>query len=139
MAKRKHPFPSRTRQLSSSAPMVLLGRPGGRVGRRREHILSPDLYDSGLFFFLAGGNIAGDRWYCQELNVECRTGKRRMQKGLTSTFEIPCSMFCGSKVTLAEQVATLAAVSSNGAKCGQESEAGEDPGDIQKKDFRKSP
>ena len=30
-----HPFPSRTRQLSPPAPMVLGGRPPGRVGRRR--------------------------------------------------------------------------------------------------------
>ncbi len=31
-----HPFPSRTRKLRLSAPMVLGGRPPGRVGRRRE-------------------------------------------------------------------------------------------------------
>ena len=30
-----HPFPSRTRKLSLPAPMVLGGRPPGRVGRRR--------------------------------------------------------------------------------------------------------
>jgi hypothetical protein len=35
MAKGKHPVPFRTRKLSSSAPMVLRGRPRGRVGRRR--------------------------------------------------------------------------------------------------------
>ena len=32
---RSHPNPSRTRSLSSTAPMVLQGRPCGRVGRRR--------------------------------------------------------------------------------------------------------
>src|ERR1700754_3044984 len=31
----KHPVPSRTRKLSPPAPMVLHGRPCGRVGRRR--------------------------------------------------------------------------------------------------------
>ena len=31
----KRPAPFRTRKLSPSAPMVLPGRPGGRVGRRR--------------------------------------------------------------------------------------------------------
>src|SRR5579875_3401583 len=36
IAARKHPFPFRTRKLSSPAPMVLGGRPPGRVGRRRE-------------------------------------------------------------------------------------------------------
>src|SRR6267143_2432254 len=30
-----HPFPSRTRSLSLSAPMVLPSRGGGRVGRRQ--------------------------------------------------------------------------------------------------------
>src|SRR5207248_7052401 len=30
-----HPFPFRTRKLSPPAPMVLGGRPPGRVGRRR--------------------------------------------------------------------------------------------------------
>ena len=35
MAAGSHPFPSRTRQLSPPAPMVLGGRPPGRVGRRR--------------------------------------------------------------------------------------------------------
>ena len=35
IAKRVRPIPSRTRKLSSSAPMVLPGKPGGRVGRRQ--------------------------------------------------------------------------------------------------------
>src|ERR671928_777369 len=35
MAKGKHPVPFRTRKLSPSAPMVLRGRPRGRVGHRR--------------------------------------------------------------------------------------------------------
>src|ERR1039457_563498 len=34
LARRTHPFPSRTRQLSSSAPMVLHAQVCGRVGRR---------------------------------------------------------------------------------------------------------
>ena len=34
-ASRVHPVPSRTRKLSSTAPMVLGGRPPGRVGRRQ--------------------------------------------------------------------------------------------------------
>ena len=41
MAAGKHPFPFRTRQLSPPAPMVLGGRPPGRVGRRR------DFFDEG--------------------------------------------------------------------------------------------
>ena len=37
LARGKHPFPFRTRQLSLSAPMILQGQPCGKVGRR--HIL----------------------------------------------------------------------------------------------------
>src|SRR6266536_414364 len=36
MAEGKHPVPFRTRKLSPPAPMVLPGKPGGRVGRRRD-------------------------------------------------------------------------------------------------------
>src|SRR4051812_49727690 len=35
----KRPAPFRTRKLSPSAPKVLPGRPGGRVGRRRTSFL----------------------------------------------------------------------------------------------------
>ena len=48
IAKRPHPFPFRTRKLSSSAPMVLHGRLCGRVGRRR--ILTP----RALTYFTSG-------------------------------------------------------------------------------------
>src|SRR4030065_14008 len=50
MAERKHPFPSRTRKLSSPAPMVLRGYPRGRVGRRRINLqaLAPET-EQGLF------------------------------------------------------------------------------------------
>ena len=41
MAAGKHPFPFRTRQLSPPAPMVLGGRPPGRVGRRRDFSREP--------------------------------------------------------------------------------------------------
>ena len=34
---RPHPIPSRTRKLSLSEPMVLHGKPCGRVGRRRDY------------------------------------------------------------------------------------------------------
>ena len=35
---RDHPFPSRTRKLSLAGPMVLHGRPCGRLGDRRQYI-----------------------------------------------------------------------------------------------------
>jgi hypothetical protein len=41
IAKRTHPISFRTRKLSSSAPMVLDGRPSGRVGRRRNLFTEP--------------------------------------------------------------------------------------------------
>ena len=50
MAKRSHPFPSRTRKLSSSAPMVLRGKPRGRVGRRRSITKPPSLNEAGRLF-----------------------------------------------------------------------------------------
>ena len=49
IAKRVHPFPSRTRKLSSLAPMVLRGSLRGRVGRRRNLIKSPSFLTRGFF------------------------------------------------------------------------------------------
>ena len=52
IAERSHPFPFRTRKLSSPAPMVLHGRLCGRVGRRR--ILTSTLLGSrsrGFFYY----------------------------------------------------------------------------------------
>ena len=50
MAAESHPFPFRTRQLSPPAPMVLGGRPPGRVGRRRISNEHPRV-TSGVFVF----------------------------------------------------------------------------------------
>src|SRR3954453_14108865 len=36
LAGRPHPFPSRTRKLSSPAPKILRGQPFGKIGRRRD-------------------------------------------------------------------------------------------------------
>jgi hypothetical protein len=49
MAAGIHPFPSRTRQLSSPAPMVLGGRLPGRVGRRRNTSRNPQHNVLGVF------------------------------------------------------------------------------------------
>src|SRR3954465_5401881 len=35
-AERPHPFPSRTRKLSSPAPKILRGQPFGKIGRRQD-------------------------------------------------------------------------------------------------------
>src|SRR2546421_4198486 len=47
-----HPFPSRTRQLSLSAPMVLRLRGRGRVGRRQPSTVKPtsDVPEAGFTF-----------------------------------------------------------------------------------------
>src|SRR4051812_4526010 len=60
MAAVSHPFPSRTRQLSPPAPMVLGGRPPGRVGRRRiSHAKRPLPQRQGaLVVFRPAGRIA---------------------------------------------------------------------------------
>ena len=49
-AKRQHPFPSRTRKLSSSAPMVLHGKLCGRVGRRRIFLTRNQILIPGFYF-----------------------------------------------------------------------------------------
>ena len=41
IAKRTHPFPSRTRKLSSSALMILGGKLPGKVGRRQVILINP--------------------------------------------------------------------------------------------------
>lgn len=51
IAKKVHPFPSRTRKLSSSAPMILWGQPHGKIGRRR--FTRPH----GRFFLFPGGTL----------------------------------------------------------------------------------
>ena len=48
MAMRVHPFPSRTRQLSSSVPTILGGQPPGKIGRCR-HKKEFDLRSSSFF------------------------------------------------------------------------------------------
>src|SRR6266700_4045043 len=50
-----HPFPSRTRSLSLSAPMVLPLRGGGRVGRRQRSMRSPLAITGAGFAFSAPG------------------------------------------------------------------------------------
>jgi hypothetical protein len=56
MAAGKHPFPYRTRKLRPSAPMVLGGRPPGRVGRRRNFLIeSPRV--AGALFVAANGSL----------------------------------------------------------------------------------
>src|SRR5439155_6339644 len=65
---RSHPFPSRTRKLSSPGPMVLQGQPCGRVGRCRG--FEGSLARVGLLSFSgstrehgggAGGHVDRDR------------------------------------------------------------------------------
>src|SRR4051794_26034631 len=66
-----HPIPSRTRKLSPPGPMVLHGRPCGRVGRRRP-LESPRPEWPGAFAFL-GHLIVAER----------RPLPRRPGRGLT--------------------------------------------------------
>jgi hypothetical protein len=40
LAERPHPFPSRTRKLSSPAPKILRGQPFGKIGRRQDFDVS---------------------------------------------------------------------------------------------------
>src|SRR5437899_11033687 len=64
MAEGSHPFPFRTRPLSPPAPMVLSGRPGGRVGRCRDFRFRKEPRwhcRRGFFFLRAGGAPLGPR------------------------------------------------------------------------------
>ena len=56
---RSHPFPSRTRKLSSPGPMVLQGQPCGRVGRCRG--FEGPLERAGLHLFSASLEAANAR------------------------------------------------------------------------------
>src|SRR2546423_10014445 len=46
LAERPHPFPSRTRKLSSPAPKILRGQPFGKIGRRQDFCVSAAAYGS---------------------------------------------------------------------------------------------
>ena len=50
--KRSYPFPFRTRQSSSSSPMILRGQLRGKVGRRRDILIGPRGYPPRAFRFL---------------------------------------------------------------------------------------
>src|SRR5205085_9527510 len=49
--RRSHPFPFRTRQLSSASPMILRGQLRGKVGRRRDNMKGPRGNSRAFFFF----------------------------------------------------------------------------------------
>src|SRR3954464_8380033 len=53
-----HPIPSRTRKLRPPGPMVLQGKPCGRVGRRRELLKARILTGSGPFFCAVRGGFS---------------------------------------------------------------------------------
>ena len=56
VARGSHPFPSRTRQLSLSAPMVLHAQVCGRVGRRPDRqSKKPRPLDLGFLLVADGG------------------------------------------------------------------------------------
>src|SRR3954447_12380092 len=51
LAEGSHPVPFRTRKLSPPAPMVLPGKLGGRVGRRRSIFATPPRTSGAAFAF----------------------------------------------------------------------------------------
>ena len=55
MAVRVHPFPSRTRQLSSSAPTILGWKRPGKIGRRQHRRRGRAYHGSDTLFFIMYG------------------------------------------------------------------------------------
>ena len=63
LAERHHPFPSRTRKLSSPAPKILGGQPPGKIGRRRDiSFARPAVLPTGrLLSYLRGSHLPAPR------------------------------------------------------------------------------
>src|SRR3990172_4743700 len=89
LAEGPHPFPFRTRPLSPPAPMVLSGRPGGRVGRCRDFFLhirsrAPVHLDRGFFVEATGrgpvldfGQDRAGEGPCRDIPSGTRSSTRR--------------------------------------------------------------
>src|SRR6476469_1132423 len=56
LAERPHPFPSRTRKLSSPAPKILRGQPFGKIGRRQDFCVPPGFMDHDSLLRLTPGD-----------------------------------------------------------------------------------
>jgi hypothetical protein len=88
---RLHPIPSRTRKLSSSEPMVLHGKPCGRVGRCRDFFeglcppRSPVLARGRGFSFLCA--------FFPGESSRCQACSRLRGRPTPSATEIPCAGF----------------------------------------------
>jgi hypothetical protein len=80
MAKRSHPFPCRTRKLSSSAPMVVGGSPPVRVGRRQAiSFRSSSVVElSAVNRSVASSNLACGAIASIAQQVECFHGKEEV-------------------------------------------------------------
>jgi ABC-type antimicrobial peptide transport system ATPase subunit len=48
----------------------------------------------------------------ETMNIEYRTRNRRITKKVTSTFDIPCSIFCGSEKVLIQPIVAIPTASS---------------------------
>src|SRR5260370_5382320 len=75
IAKRVHPFPSRTRKLSSSALTILWGQPHGKIGRRR--FARPN----GWFFYFLQNKSFLFRWCKRSSWIESIEVYRMLFKG----------------------------------------------------------
>jgi len=107
MPERSHPFPSRTRKLSSPGPMVLQGQPCGRVGRCRG--FEGSLARVGLLLFSARGlprTTDGPRLTSRAVFV---FGRERIASGIRATRWLSDSMAerldgCGTRAGRLEVV-----------------------------------
>ena len=81
---------------------------------RSEACAKPNKMTHSPFFFnrlLSTHKTGGILWSScnrpKTLNIECRTRNRRITKGVTSTFDIPCSIFCGSEKILIKPIVAI--------------------------------
>ena len=85
LAERLHPFPSRTRKLSSPAPKILGGQPPGKIGRRRDisFCARPAVGDGGALAILGT-----DGWRLPAAGPG--RGPARRDRGRRSRAPLPC-------------------------------------------------
>jgi hypothetical protein len=108
ISRRSHPIPSRTRKLSSLEPMVLLGRPSGRVGRRRDLFpKGPHGHPCGPLLFCPSRVVALGAWRCVSIRWR-RAGEDARAPRASLAFTRPSRDAAGEDARAPSQSLTFA-------------------------------